>query len=175
MSYRNENLAAGARIDALEDEIQGLREENERLKMPQAASVGAAATANANAAAEAAGPNAQADGDARPKPPRAGRAFALTALALLGLFLVVSPGFLPFHVASFPTGPIAMLGILLGGAGIPMSLLRMLFPEIPIYARNEHGERELVHRSMRTRRILLGLSVAAYGVGLAIALLGTDT
>ncbi len=160
MTYRDEGAATRARADALQDEVERLREENEALRTGSKQGKATAATPSPSVAA-------QPTSTFTPRTPSVGfgvwqmvGGFVLLAVPCA---LLIASG---RQVPDFPWGPFAMLGIVGGGPLLATSLHRVVFPYAPIVWRGQSGEYEEVHRSPARRRVYLAIALAVYLGGL---------
>jgi hypothetical protein len=169
VSYRDEDDAQRARVDALQDEVSALREENERLKAPPPKSAPKSAPRSAPKSA----PKKQ--GEKPTSFARKGKrdewlfilGSAFGACALLAVSAYVPIGLGHEMPSVMGLGFAAMLGVLLGSVTVPSTLLRILLPAVPIMERQneEGGGRVEVFRSMKTRKIYFAVSLVLYVAG----------
>lgn len=185
MTYRDEDSAKQARVDALQDEVERLRQENEALRAqpkPGAENEGKnkkpkkpRGRADERAGvAEGADPQVarlQARAQNRVVTPSVGlglwQAFGgMTLLALPCALMIALGG----HVPDFPRGPVAMLGIVLGAPLVATNLYRLVFPHVPILWKGESGEYETHSRTPARRQLYFILSLVTYLAGTALLL-----
>jgi len=166
VSYRDEEGAKAARIDALEDQIEDLRAENEKLKAASAPSKKPAK--DATDVAQVAPPRVNTVEALSPtqKSKREQTLFTVGSvgggvlLTMVGLFSPV----LADHGSSNTLGMPSIVALLIGGGALATSLMRVLLPDVPIMAKDADGTYP-VARTMKVRRIYLALSAVAYGGG----------
>lgn len=181
MGYRDEDDAAQARNEALEDEVRALRAENEALKKPQVAPAAAdpgsleeaheASLRKQAAIAEAQGGRRK-DYDQR---------LASARWKIVLATLVVGPilSALPISVASFVNGlprpdqsVAGIAAVAIGGIVMPSQFLRLLWPWIPVVTRDVHTNEPIASTRPRGLRIaLFALPLAMYVVGLGLLFL----
>jgi hypothetical protein len=190
VSYRDEDDAAHARTEALQDEVRALREENEALKNPKAAPAPApkkskrAAAPASNAAALEAAHEASLRKQAAIVAAQGGvrkdydQRLASARWRILLATLVVGPilAALPISVASFVNGlsnpdqsVVGIGAVAIGGIVVPSQFLRMLWPWIPVVTRDVHTNEPITSTRPRWLRVaLFAVPLAIYLVGLGL-------
>jgi len=62
-------------------------------------------------------------------------------------------------------GGLAAAATFAGGLALASTAFHLFLPHVPIWEKAESGEQFLVNRSMRTRRVMFGVSLALYVFG----------
>ncbi|MBL8678115.1 MAG: hypothetical protein JNK05_03075 [Myxococcales bacterium] len=97
-----------------------------------------------------------------------------------GMVLLFAPAALLFQSGrSFPKSPapgmIAMTAICLGAIGVSSATFRLLFPSVPILAKDVNNQPYESHRTMKQRWLIFGATLGAYLLGVAILYTNAQT